>query len=122
MNSKLEMNLRQFNREVDKKFEHLEKAKLYLQNASSLYEKILKSNLPDRGFDISVGRFDMTNTTIWLKRNRSGKGAIDTLGIVTISLKEINVVSNTGTNIVTFDPFDSLDEITKFIEENIEYE
>lgn len=121
MNSKLETNLRQFNREVDKKLEHLEKAKLYLQNASSLYEGILKSNLPDRGFSIEVGHFDMTNTTIWLHKSHSGN-AINTLGIVTVSLKDINVVSNTGTNITTFNHFDPLNEIVKFIEENIEYE
>lgn len=114
MNPKLEMNLRQFNREVDKKLERLEKAKLYLQNASSLYERILKSNLPDRGFDIEVGHFDMTDTTIWLRKN-------NTLGIVTVSLKGIDVVSNTGTNITTFSHFDPLNEIIKFIEENIEY-
>mgnify|MGYP003288950201 CR=1 FL=1 len=121
MNSKLEMNLRQFNRDVDKKLEHLEKAKLYLQNASSLYEEILKSNLPDRGFEVEVGHFDMTNTTIWLRKNHSGN-AINTLGIVDISLKGIDVVSNTGTSITTFSHFDPLNEIIKFIEENIEYE
>ena len=115
MNPKLEMNLRQFNREIDKKLERLEKAKLYLQNASSLYERILKSNLPDRGFDIEVGHFDMASTTIWLRKN-------NTLGIVTVSLKGIDVVSNTGTNITTFSHFDPLNEIVKFIEENIEYE
>lgn len=121
MNSKLETNLHQFNLEVDKKLEHLEKAKLYLQRASSLYEGILKSNLPDRGFSIEVGHFDMTNTTIWLTKSHSGN-AINTLGIVTISLKDINVVSNTGTNITTFNHSDPLNEIVKFIEENIEYE
>lgn len=120
MKSKLEMNLRQFNRDVDKKLEHLERAKLYLQNASSLYEKILKSNLPDRGFDIEVGHFDMTNTTIWLRKSHSNR--INALGIVDISLKGTDVVSNTGTNLTTFSHFDPLDEIIKFIEENIDYE
>ncbi len=121
MNSKLKINLHQFNREVDKKLEHLEKAKLYLQNASSLYEGILKSNLPDRGFDIEVGHFDMTDTTIWLRKSHSGK-AINTFGIVDISLKGIDVVSNTGTSLATFSHSDPLNEIIKFIEENIEYE
>lgn len=120
MNSKLKIKLHQFNREVDKKLEHLEKAKLYLQHASSLYEEILKSNLPDRGFDVEVEHIDMNGTTIWLRKSHSDR--INTLGIVDISLKGIDVVSNTGTNLTTFSHFDPLDEIIKFIEENIDYE